>query len=99
MAAGVRGPLTGAAFAVGAFSVCGVPPLAGFLGKVAVLRAGAAAEGPGVGAALAVLVVLGGALSFLYAFGMYQRRYLSADARADAEAGPPDPLGARMLDV
>ena len=101
LAAGVRGPLTGAAFAVGAFSVCGVPPLAGFLGKVAVLRAGAAAESPGVGAALAVLVVLGGALSFLYAFGMYQRRYLSADAKADpkadAQAGPPDPLGARVL--
>jgi multicomponent Na+:H+ antiporter subunit D len=39
LAAGLRGPLVGAAFAVGAFSVAGVPPAAGFLGKLTVIEA------------------------------------------------------------
>ena len=44
LAAGLRGWLVGAAFVVGAFSVAGVPPSAGFFGKVAVFQAGVAEE-------------------------------------------------------
>src|SRR5215212_5720379 len=36
LAAGLRGPLVGGTFAVGAFSIAGVPPAAGFVGKIAV---------------------------------------------------------------
>ena len=40
LAVDLRGPLVGAAFAVGAFSVAGVPPAAGFFGKAALFEAG-----------------------------------------------------------
>ncbi len=64
----LRGWLVGAAFAVGAFSVVGVPPAAGFLGKVAMFQAGVE-----IGSvALVALIFLGGALSFLYMFQLYQ---------------------------
>ena len=42
----VRGWLVGAVFAVGAFSVAGVPPAAGFFGKVELFRAGIDADRP-----------------------------------------------------
>jgi multicomponent Na+:H+ antiporter subunit D len=92
LAAGLRGPLVGAAFAVGAFSIAGVPPAAGFVGKIAVFKA-AIAEGSALtGAALVALVFVGSALSFLYSFQVYQRRFL---AQGDGEkAGPP---AARLL--
>jgi multicomponent Na+:H+ antiporter subunit D len=57
LAAGLRGPLVGAAFAVGAFSIAGVPPAAGFVGKIAVFKA-AIAEGS-LPASLALVVLLG----------------------------------------
>jgi multicomponent Na+:H+ antiporter subunit D len=92
LAAGLRGPLVGAAFAVGAFSIAGVPPVAGFVGKIAVFKA-ALAEGSAVtGAALVVLVFVGSALSFLYAFQVYQRRFL-----APREGEKPGPLAARLV--
>jgi multicomponent Na+:H+ antiporter subunit D len=82
----------GAAFAVGAFSIAGVPPAAGFLGKIAIFKA-AIAEGSAVMVtALVALVFVGSALSFLYSFQVYQRRFL---AQGDGEkAGPP---AARLL--
>ena len=94
LAAGLRGPLVGAAFAVGAFSVAGVPPAAGFLGKLAVFQAGAALASPVASVALVALVFLGSALSFLYSFQVYQRRFL-----APKEGGfdKPSPKPARFL--
>jgi multicomponent Na+:H+ antiporter subunit D len=77
LAAGVRGWLVGAAFAVGALSVAGVPPAAGFVGKLSLVRT-AIDEGS---AALVVLIVVGSALSFLYMFRIQQ---------ADFWHRPPD---------
>jgi multicomponent Na+:H+ antiporter subunit D len=66
LAAGLRGPLIGAAYAIGGFSIAGMPPVASFAGKIAVFKA-AIAEGSAVtGAALVALVFVGSALSFLY---------------------------------
>ncbi|MBA2375949.1 MAG: complex I subunit 5 family protein [Rubrobacteraceae bacterium] len=104
LAAGLRGPLVGAAFAVGAFSIAGVPPAAGFLGKLAVFKAAIEGEGGLVGATLVVLVFVGGAFSFLYSFQIYQRRYLrpggsSHDPEADADLvkATPGSAPARVL--
>jgi multicomponent Na+:H+ antiporter subunit D len=71
LAVDLRGPLVSAAFAVGAFSVAGVPPFAGFFGKAALFDAGVQA---GSDAAVALLFV-GGALTFVYLFQIYQHRY------------------------
>ena len=62
----MRGAVVGAAFALGALSVAGVPPAAGFVGKLELFRA--VADSP----ALIALIVLGGALSLVYAFQVYQ---------------------------
>jgi len=88
LAAGTRGPLVGAAFAVGAFSVVGVPPAAGFVGKLAMFRAGVEAGS----VALTALIFFGGALSFVYAFQIYQRVFWASD-----EKEKPGPLPARAL--
>lgn len=68
----LRGWLVGAAYVVGAFSVAGVPPFAGFLGKLVMFQAGMEADRPW---AVITLVTLGGALSFLYMFQLYRRRF------------------------
>lgn len=88
LAVGLRGWLVGAAFALAAFSVAGVPPSAGFFGKVAIFRAGADAGST----ALLALVFVGGALSLIYLFRIYQRDYWARN-----HATPPSPLGARVL--
>lgn len=91
LATGLRGPLVGAAFVVGAFSVAGVPPAAGFLGKLALFRAGLNVESAAGAVAVVALVFVGGALSFLYCFQIYQRVYLKpgeAPARRPGEASP-----------
>jgi multicomponent Na+:H+ antiporter subunit D len=75
LAGSLRGWPVGAAFAVGAFSVAGVPPAAGFLGKAALFRTGIEETGPVGGAVLVTLVFIGGALSFVYMFQLYQRRF------------------------
>lgn len=64
----LRGWLVGAAFAVACLSVAGIPPAAGFLGKLQVLHA-AIADGS---VALVLVIFLGGALSFVYLFQIYQ---------------------------
>jgi multicomponent Na+:H+ antiporter subunit D len=66
LTAQMRGAVVGAAFALGALSVAGVPPAGGFVGKLELFRA--AANSP----ALIALFVLGSALSFVYAFQVYQ---------------------------
>jgi multicomponent Na+:H+ antiporter subunit D len=66
LSAEMRGALVGAAFALGALSVAGVPPAAGFVGKLELFRA--ASDSP----ALLALLFVGGALSFVYVFQVYQ---------------------------
>jgi multicomponent Na+:H+ antiporter subunit D len=77
LAAGVRGWIVGAAFAVGAISLAGIPPAAGFVGKLALMRT--AVDETSV--ALVALVLVGSGLSFLYVFRIQQ---------ADFWHRPPD---------
>ncbi len=96
LAAGLRGPLVGGAFAIGAFSVAGVPPAAGFVGKIAVFKAAIAVDTLLASLALVALVFVGGALSFLYSFQVYQRRFMRP---ASGNPGKPSPPVARFLVV
>ncbi len=98
LSSGLRGALAGAAFAVGAFSIAGVPPAVGFVGKLALFKAGIEASPGGVvgGAAIVALVFLGGAISFLYSFQVYQRAFLAPSKRRQ---GKPSPRAARAWAV
>lgn len=89
----LRGWLVGAAVAIGAFSVTGVPPSAGFFGKAALFRAGLDAGD----AAVVVLLFLGGALSFVYMFQIYQRDHWRP-ASATAPGGSSS-LAARAIAI
>lgn len=62
----MRGALVGWVFLLGALSVAGVPPAAGFVGKLQLFHA--AADAPVV----LVLLFLGSAMSLLYSFQIYQ---------------------------
>lgn len=64
----LRGRLAATAFLVGALSVAGVPPTAGFFGKAALFDAGIDAGS----IATVALLFVGGALSFVYLFQIYQ---------------------------
>lgn len=96
LVAGLRGPLVGAAFAVGAFSLAGMPPAVGFIGKVAVFKAALVAGGTGKVVVLVALIFLGGALSFVYAFQLYQRAFLAREPE-DGYQGKTSPRAARAL--
>jgi multicomponent Na+:H+ antiporter subunit D len=72
LAIGLRGWLVGATFVVGAFSVAGIPPTAGFFAKVALFQTGVESQQPAV---LVGLIFLGSALSFVYMFQIYQHEY------------------------
>ena len=98
LAAGLRGPLVGGAFAVGAFSIAGVPPAAGFVGKIAVFKAAIAAGSLSVSLALVALIFVGSALSFLYSFQVYQRRFMKPRSPVEA-SDKADPAAARWLVV
>jgi multicomponent Na+:H+ antiporter subunit D len=87
LSANVRGVLVGAAFAVGAFSVAGVPPVGGFIGKLALFRASIDDESIW----LTTLLFVGGALSFVYMFQLHRRRYWIP------ENGEVSPVGARVV--
>ncbi|MFI9005744.1 complex I subunit 5 family protein [Actinosynnema sp. NPDC053489] len=89
LASGVRGALVAGAFAVGALSVAGVPPAAGFVGKLELFRTAIAAGS----AALVVLLLAGSALSLVYLFQVYQRRFWRPDT---AVTGAPNPLPQRL---
>jgi multicomponent Na+:H+ antiporter subunit D len=67
----MRGWLVAVSFAIGAFSVAGVPPLAGFLGKVASFQAAVEVRAWSI----AGLVFLGSGLSVLYMFQLYRSRF------------------------
>lgn len=69
LAADLRGPLVGFAFLVGALSVAGVPPAAGFFGKAALLDAAVVADD----VAVVALLFVGSALTFVYLFQAFQR--------------------------
>ena len=88
LASGLRGWLVGAAFAIGAFSVAGVPPSLGFFGKAALFQVGIADNS----VALVVLFFLGGALSLIYMFQIYQRVHWTTD-----KPGEPSSLQSRVL--
>ena len=75
----VRGWLVGTAFVVGAFSVAGVPPTAGFFGKLELFRAGIEEDS----AALVGLMFLGGALSFVYMFQIYQHDFWRGERKGE----------------
>lgn len=68
----VGGPVAGAAFAIGAFSVVGIPPTAGFVGKVELFRM-AIAEG---NAWLIALLITGSLLTLIYMLQAYHHTYL-----------------------
>jgi multicomponent Na+:H+ antiporter subunit D len=88
LAVELRGRLAGAAFAIGAFSVAGLPPAAGFFGKAALFKAGIA----GGSLTLVTLIFVGGALSFVYMFQTYQREFWTAQAGSAVS-----PLGPRVV--
>lgn len=69
----VRGVLIGAIFALGAMSVAGLPPAAGFIGKLEILRASA------FDPVLLALLVAGSVLSLLYIFRIYQFEHWRTD--------------------
>ncbi len=71
LAASLRGWIAGLAFAVGAFSVAGVPPAGGFFAKMAIFQLSVDAHRPW----LVALVFIGGALSFVYMFHLYRERF------------------------
>jgi multicomponent Na+:H+ antiporter subunit D len=89
LATQIRGWLVAGAFAIGAFSVAGVPPTAGFFGKVELFRTGIEHDS----VALVALIFLGGALSFVYMFQIYQHDFWSRYRRS----GPPSPLALRAV--
>ena len=97
LAAGLRGPLVGAAFAVGAFSVAGVPPTAGFLGKVALFESSLAAGTIPTSLSLIVLIFFGSALSFVYSFQIYQRRFWAPKPDVLGNRGKLSPVAPRAL--
>jgi multicomponent Na+:H+ antiporter subunit D len=78
LASDLRGWLAGAAFAIGAFSVAGIPPSAGFFGKLLLFQASIDAGNPW----LVALIFTGSALSFLYMLRIYQRGFW-ADGKPD----------------
>jgi multicomponent Na+:H+ antiporter subunit D len=92
LAAGLRGALVAAAFAVGVLSLAGMPPAAGFLGKLALFRT-AIDDGS---VALVVLLFVGGALAFVYAFQLYQHEFWR---RGDVPEQAVSPAGARAVSV
>lgn len=82
----MRGALVGAAFVVGAFSLAGVPPASGFIGKLEVFRA--AADEP----ALLALILLGSALSFVYIFQIYQYDFWRGERGGAVSSRPQQAL-------
>lgn len=90
LATGLRGWLVGVVVAIGAFSVAGIPPAVGFFGKTALFRAGADSGSPAL--ALGVMF-LGSALSIIYMFQIYQRRFWIPESENER----PSPLRMRLL--
>jgi multicomponent Na+:H+ antiporter subunit D len=90
----LRGWLVGFAFVVGAFSVAGVPPAGGYLGKAGLFRVAVQDEAW----AIVVLVVGGSALSFIYMFQAYQNRFWREPDEGQA-AMASSPISLRLVVV
>lgn len=88
----LRGPIVGAAFVIGSFSVAGIPPISGFLSKASLIRESVDA---GYGWIVA-LIVVGGLLSFLYMLQIYQRFFWMPETEDEAHH-PPSPIDRRIL--
>lgn len=69
----MRGVVVSGLFALGALSIAGVPPAAGFIGKLEVFQAVVGQP------ALVAVAVLGSLLSFVYAFQIYQFEHWRTD--------------------
>jgi len=94
----LHGAVAGTAFAIGAFSVAGIPPMAGFLGKMTIFQA--LAELPPLRSTVLIgLVVLGSAMSILYMFQAYQRRFLAQEGKAVLSSAWTDSIPALVLAV
>ncbi len=72
-----QGKLISISFPIGAFSVAGVPPSVGFFGKVTVFQAAISVQNW----TIVALVFLGGALSLIYMFQIYQRDFWAEQSR------------------
>jgi multicomponent Na+:H+ antiporter subunit D len=81
LASGVRGLAIGAVFGIGALSIAGVPPAAGFIGKLELFRAVAADP------MLVAVVLLGSLLSLVYAFQIYQFEHWRPEATTPVVRG------------
>jgi multicomponent Na+:H+ antiporter subunit D len=81
LASGVRGVAIGAVFGLGALSIAGVPPAAGFIGKLELFRAVA------VDPILVAVVLLGSLLSLVYAFQIYQFEHWRPEATTPVVRG------------
>lgn len=86
----LRGPFAGAIFFIGACSVAGLPPVAGFFGKAGLIQAALDEDQP----LLVALIVLGSALSFIYMFQPFLRVFW---AQGDVEHEHVSPLDRRFL--
>jgi multicomponent Na+:H+ antiporter subunit D len=96
VASELRGRLVAAAFLVGALSVAGVPPSAGFFGKAALFDAGIDAGS----VVTVVLLFVGGALSFVYLFQIYQHdRWRPREERERETPTEPPRAGQRAVAV
>ncbi|MEZ4532013.1 MAG: hypothetical protein R2855_13475 [Thermomicrobiales bacterium] len=74
--------------------MAGVPPAGGFLGKAGLFRVAAEEDNRVVIA----LVVAGSALSFVYMFQIYQRRFWTPDAGdSGPRSGESDPVRAVVV--
>jgi multicomponent Na+:H+ antiporter subunit D len=74
----------GIAYAVAGLSVAGIPPVAGFWSKTAMLPVSFAAEEQRARILLVAVVIVGGLLSLVYMFQSYGRSYWRAE---------PEPIG------
>jgi multicomponent Na+:H+ antiporter subunit D len=95
LASGLRGRLVGAAFFVGAISVAGIPPAAGFFAKLEVFRAAVGEDS----ATLVALVFLGGALSVVYLLQIYQHGHWRPGSVATLGEASPTMLRALTVAV
>ncbi len=65
------------------FSVAGLPPAGGYLGKLALFQLSVDDHQP----VLAALIFVGGALSFVYMFQLYRRRTAEIDESTSSPIG------------
>lgn len=86
----LRGPIAGAIFFIGACSVAGLPPVAGFFSKAGLIQAALDDDHPW----LVALIVIGGAFSFIYMFQPFLRIFW---AQSGGETEHVSPLDRRLF--